>query len=119
MSDIWPIVEICSTQPLQVHFLLIGNQEERTTFCLDNKVQELSFQIQTCSIERLKFALMVDNRWVRCYTFEIEKSSLGRFAVLIEFFDEKPRISYGEELCKRVGIRNAFTLEQAIRELQG
>jgi len=118
MSDIWPTVEICSTQPLQVHFLLISNQEERTTFCLDNKVQELSFQIQTCSIERLKFALMVDNRWVRCYTFEIEKSRSGIFGVLIEFFNEEPRISYGGGLCRRVGARNAFTLEQAIQELQ-
>jgi len=118
MSDIWPIVEICSTQPLQVHFLLIGNQEERTTFCLDNKVQELFFKIQTCNAERLKFALMVNDLWVSCYTFEIEKSSLGRFAVLIEFFNEEPRISYGGGLCRRVGRRNAFTLEQAIQELQ-
>jgi len=119
MSNIWPAVDICSTHPLQVHFLLIGNHEERTTFCLDNKVQELSFRIQTCSAERLKFALMVSDRWVCCYTFEIKKSSPERFAVLIEFFDEKPRIYYGEELCKRVDIRYAFTIEQAIRDLQG
>ena len=119
MSDIWPIVGICSLEPLQVHFLLIGNREERTTFFLDKTIQELSLQIPTWSAERLKFVLMVNDRWVSCYTFEIEKSSRGRFKVTIGFINNEPHIMHGEGLCRRVGIRNAFTVEQAILELQG
>ena len=112
MTHVWPVVNVVSSEPLNVYYCLANSRVLTRVAVNPGEERELPLGTPSWRETRLEFHLVVrDSIFIARdalltrYTFQLKTCHNSICEVSISLFRGEPRVTCGAELCKRIRSR--------------